>query len=178
MLFSIYYFHLNLVKMPMGKRASLRPKEDIYSIKELTKLYKREKNTRMQKRLLAIKMMLEEEKLSSYDVARRLSVSPTSVRYWVSKYNEGGYELLKENGPRGGKPRMSDEEFLKVVEEIGLESPKWTLERIALLTQQRHKQGLKKSAVSYRLKIMGIHKKRANLYEGKEKKQRLKREIE
>src|SRR6266478_9360135 len=111
----------------MGKRASIRPKKNIYSIKELTDLYKKEKNTRMQKRLLAIKMMLEEERLSSYDVARRLSASPTSVRDWVSKYNEGGYGALKESGPRGGKPKISDEEFLKVVEEIGLENPNWTL---------------------------------------------------
>lgn len=156
----------------MGKRASVRPKEDIYSIKELTDLYKKQKNTRMQKRLLAIKMMLEEKELSSYDVARRLSVSPTSVRDWVSKYNEGGYEALKESGPRGGKVRISDEEFLRVVEEIGLENPKWTLERIAILTQERHKLGLKKSAVWYRLKKMGISRKRRELIgrQGKETK--------
>lgn len=154
----------------MGKRASVRPVKDIYSINELTNLFKKEKNARMQKRLLAIKMMLEEEKLSSYDVARRLSVSPTSVRDWVSKYNEGGYERLIESGRRGGKPKVSDEEFLKVVEEIGSENPKWTLERIAFLTQQRHKKGLKKSAVWYRLKKMGIRRKRGNLFSGKEKK--------
>jgi transposase len=147
----------------MGKRASIRPKESIYSIKELTNLYKKEKNTRMQKRLLAIKMMLEEEKLSSYDIARRLSTSPTSVRDWVSKYNEGGYEALKESGSRGGKPKISDEELLNIIEEIGLENPRWTLERIALLTRQKHKQGLKKSAVWYRLKKMGIRRKHGDL---------------
>ena len=159
----------------MGKRASVRPKENIYSMKELTNLYKKERSTRMQKRLLAIKMMLEEEKLSSYDVARRLSVSPTSVRDWVSKYNEGGYGALKESGPRGGKPKISDEEFLKVVEEISLENPKWTLETIALLTQQRHKQGLKKSAVWYRLKRMGV-RKRKSYVQARERKRDLERE--
>lgn len=144
----------------MGKRAIVRPKEDIYSIEELTNLYKKEKNARMQKRLLAIKMMLEEKDLSSYDVARRLSVSPTSIRDWVNKYNEGGYERLKEIRPRWGKPRVSDEEFLRVLEEISLENSNWTLEKIAILTQERYKKGLKKSAVWYRLKKMGIRKRR------------------
>jgi len=159
----------------MGRRASVRPKKEIYSIKELTNLYKKERITRIQKRLLAIKMMIEEEKLSSYDVARRLSVSPTSVRSWVSKYNEGGYKALKESGPRGGKPKISDEEFLKVVEEIGLENPKCTLEKIALLIQKRHKPGLKKSAVWFRLKKMGIRRGRENSYAGKQKKLNLKK---
>ncbi len=156
----------------MGKRASVRPKEDIHTIKELIGFYKKEKNIRMQKRLLAIKMMLEEKNLSSYDVARRLSVSPTSVRDWVNRYNEGGYGRLKEIGPRGGKPRVSDEEFLRVLEEIGLENPNWTLEKISILTQQRYKEGLKKSAVWYRLKKMGISRKRRDFMhrQGKETK--------
>src|SRR5581483_9599941 len=157
LLFHIYNFHIILVKTSMGKRASIRPKRDIYSIEELTSLYKKEKSARMQKRLLAIKMMLEEEKLSSYDVARRLSVSPTSIRDWVSRYNEGGYETLKESGPRGGKPNISDEELLKDIE---LENKKWTLESVALLTQQRYKRGLKKSAVWYRLKKNGYRCKK------------------
>ena len=153
----------------MGKRAIVRPKEDIYSIEELTNLYKKEKNARMQKRLLAIKMMLE-EKLSSYDIARRLSVSPTSIRDWVNKYNEGGYERLKEIRPRGGKPRVSDEEFLRILEEISLENSKWTLEKIAILTQERYKKGLKKSAVWYRLKKMGIRKRRGYSIRRQEKR--------
>lgn len=155
------------------RRASVRPKEDIYSIKELTNLYKKEKDTRMQKRLLAIKMMLEEKKLSSYDVGRRLSVSPTSVRDWVNKYNEAGYEALKGSEPRGGKSKISDEEFLKVVDEIGPENPKWTLERIAILTQHRHKQGLKKSAVWYRLKKMGIRRKQGERVRGQGKETKI-----
>jgi transposase len=141
----------------MGRRASIKPNRSIYSVEELTELYKKEKNTRMQKRLLAVKMMLEEDDISSYDVASRLSTSPTSIRDWVNKYNQGGYEALKGKGPRGGKPRISDEEFLKIIEEIPLGTSQWTLERIAVLTQQRHKDGIKKSAVWYRLRKMGIH---------------------
>jgi transposase len=141
----------------MGRRASIKPNRSIYSVEELTELYKKEKNTRMQKRLLAVEMMVEEDDISSYDVASRLSTSPTSIRDWVNKYNKGGYEALKEKGPRGGKPRISDEEFLKIIEEIPLGDPRWTLKRIAVLIQQRHKDGIKKSAVWYRLKKMGIH---------------------
>ena len=141
----------------MGRKASIKPSRSIYSLGELTELYKKENNTRMQKRLLAVKMMLEEEDISSYDVATRLSTSATSVRDWVNKYNQGGYEALKEKGPRGGKPRISDREFLNIMEEISIETPQWTLQKIAFLTQQKHKEGLKKSAVWYRLKKMGIH---------------------
>jgi transposase len=140
----------------MGRRTSVKPEQGIYSLKELTKLYNREKNPRVQKRLLAIKMMLEED-LSSYDVAKRMSVSPTSVREWVRRYNQGGYGALRERGIGGSKPRVTDEEFVKVIEEIELGDPKWTLERIALLIKHRYNKGLKKSAIWYRLKKMGIH---------------------
>jgi transposase len=144
----------------MGRRADIKPNKSTYSVQELTELYKKGKNTRMQKKLLAIKMMLEEEKLSSYDVARRLSVSPTSVREWVNKYNRGGYESLKEKGPRGIKSRISDEEFLDILAgTIGGKNP--TLERIADLTQGRHEKGLKKSAIWNRLRKL---RKRSDKY--------------
>ncbi|HEX3034232.1 MAG TPA: helix-turn-helix domain-containing protein, partial [Thermodesulfobacteriota bacterium] len=103
----------------MGRRTSIKPEKGIYSLEDLTKLYKREKNSRVQKRLLAIKMMVEED-ISSYDVARRMSVSPTSVRDWVRRYNQGGYEALEERGIGGSKPRITDEEFVRVIEEIEL----------------------------------------------------------
>jgi predicted DNA-binding ArsR family transcriptional regulator len=74
----------------MGGRASIKPNKSIYSLEELTKLYKKEKDTRVQKRLLAMKMMLEDQNISSYDVGRRLSCSPTSIREWVKRYNQEG----------------------------------------------------------------------------------------
>jgi len=144
----------------MGRRADIKPNKSIYSVEELTELYEKEKNTRMQKRLLAVKMMLEEDDISSYDVAKRLSTSPTSVREWVKKYNRGGYESLKEKGPRGIKPRISDEEFLDILAgTIGGKSS--TLERIADLTQGKHEKGLKKSAIWNRLRKL---RKRSNKY--------------
>jgi transposase len=139
----------------MGRRTSIKPEQGIYSLEELTKLYKREKNPRVQKRLLAMKMMLEED-ICSYDVARRMSASPTSVRDWVKRYNQGGYKALEERAIGGSKPRVTDEEFVRVIEEIELGDPKWTLERIALLIKHRYNKGLKKSAVWYSLKKMGI----------------------
>jgi transposase len=139
----------------MGRRTSIKPGQGIYSLDELRKLYKREKSPRVQKRLLAVKMMIEED-ISSYDVARRMSVSPTSVRDWVSRYNQGGYEALEERAIGGSKPRVTDEEFVRVIEEIELADPKWTLKRIASLIKHRYNKGLKKSAVWYRLKRMGI----------------------
>ncbi len=136
----------------MGRRASIKPNKSIYSLEELTKLYKKEKDTRVQKRLLAMKMMLEDQNISSYHVGRRLSCSPTSIRQWVERYNQGGYEALKQKSPGGNNTKITDEEFLKIIGEIPLGDPRWTLQRIALLTQQKHKEGIKKSAVWYRLK--------------------------
>ena len=40
----------------MGRRTSVKPDKGIYSLVELTKLYKREKNSRVQKRLIAIEI--------------------------------------------------------------------------------------------------------------------------
>lgn len=59
------------------------------TVKELRRLYKDEKNPRVQRKLLGIKMMVEED-LSSYEVAQRLSVSPTTARKWLKRYNESG----------------------------------------------------------------------------------------
>ena len=56
---------------------------------ELRRLYKNEKNPRVQRKLLGIKMMVEED-LSSYEVAQRLRVSPTTARKWLKSYNESG----------------------------------------------------------------------------------------
>jgi transposase len=141
----------------MGRRASIKPNKSINSLEELTKLYKKEKDTRVQKRVLAMKMILEDQNIFSYDVGRRLSCSPTSIREWVKRYNQGGYEALKQKSPRGNNTKITEEEFLKIIEEIPLGDPRWTLQRIALLTQQKHKDGIKKFAVWYRLKKVGIH---------------------
>lgn len=133
----------------MGRRASIKPNKGIYSLEELTKLYKKEKDTRVQERLLAMEIMLEDQNISSYDVGRRLSCSPTSIRQWVKRYNQGGYEALEQRSP-GRNNTNTGEEFLKIIGEIPLGDPRWTLQRIAPLTQQKHKEGIKKSAVWYR----------------------------
>ncbi|MGE5446690.1 MAG: helix-turn-helix domain-containing protein [Ignavibacteriales bacterium] len=125
---------------------------------ELRRLYKNEKNPRVQRKLLGIKMMVEED-LSSYEVSQRLSVSPTTARKWLKRYNESGYEGLLHRYVPGGRLNITDQEFLSIIEEIDLGNPQWTLQRIALLTQKRHNRGLKKSAVWLRLKKMGIHGK-------------------
>jgi methylmalonyl-CoA mutase N-terminal domain/subunit len=45
----------------MGRRASIKPNKGIYSLEELTKLYKKEKDTRVQERLLAMKRRKKDE---------------------------------------------------------------------------------------------------------------------
>ncbi len=124
---------------------------------EVRRLYKKEKNPRVQRKLLGIKMMVEED-LSSYEVAQRLSISPTAARKWLKRYNESGYKGLLDRYIPGGRLNITDQQFLSIIiEEIELGNPQWTLERIALLTQKRYNRGLKKSAVWLRLKKMGIH---------------------
>jgi transposase len=132
------------------------------TVEELRRIYRNEKNARVQKKLLGIKMMVEEE-LSSYEVAQRLNVSPTTARKWLKRYNESGYEGLLDRYVPGGRLNITDQQFLSIIEEIDLGNPQWTLQRIALLTQHRYAKGLKKSAVWLRLKKWVFMEKRQSI---------------
>jgi hypothetical protein len=62
----------------------LKVDESKHRIEELRRLYRGGKDARVQRRVVGIKMMIEED-LSSYEVARRLSVSATAVTKWGMK---------------------------------------------------------------------------------------------
>ncbi len=87
------------------------------SRKELDKMYMEEKNPRMKERLLAISLLSEGKSIS--DVASTLRRSVRSIERWVNAWNAGGYDGLLPKFTGGPKPMLSDEEWDKVLDEIG-----------------------------------------------------------
>ena len=73
------------------------------SIKDIdfASLAKKEKNARMQQRLLALAHFQDGK--SRYKIAEYLKVSRTSVNKWISEFLRYGLEGLKE-APRSGRP--------------------------------------------------------------------------
>jgi transposase len=83
---------------------------------ELNKLYKRETNLRIKERLLAIVHLYEGKNV--YEVADILKRSNRTIKYWLSRWNEQGYNGLVPQNRNGKKPKMSLDEWDEVIKEI------------------------------------------------------------
>jgi putative transposase len=83
---------------------------------DLDKLYKEENNIRIKERLLAIIHLYEGRNV--YEVADILKRSERTIKYWLSRWNEKGYEGLIPQNRNGRKPRMPSSEWDKVIKEI------------------------------------------------------------
>jgi transposase len=96
------------------------------------------------------------------EVARRLSVTRTTVARWEAARREGGVEALRRP-TRFGRPRkLSDEQCEQLVQALktgalaaGFSTELWTLPRIALLIRQRFSVSLTDSAVWRLLRALG-----------------------
>lgn len=96
------------------------------------------------------------------EVARRLSVTRTTVARWEAARREGGVEALRRPA-RFGRPRkLSDEQCEQLVQALkagaltaGFSTELWTLPRIALLIRQRFSVSLTDSAVWRLLRALG-----------------------
>lgn len=83
---------------------------------ELEEKYKSEKNSMVKERLLALLHLYEGKGIP--EVSRITKRSKSSIRRWLKKWNEKGYEGLIPKLTGGPKPRLSDSEWDKVLEEI------------------------------------------------------------
>ena len=72
------------------------------------------KSARIKERELIIK--LNNEKRSTYDIARVLGISQTKASFWVRRYKKTG---ILENLPRSGRPTpLTKDELKSIASEI------------------------------------------------------------
>jgi transposase len=77
------------------------------------------------------------------EVARQLGVSAQAVSVWHARWQAGGSDALRSQGPSGPAPRLSDAQLATVEQALlegatanGFVGELWTLDRIALAIQR------------------------------------------
>ena len=83
---------------------------------ELITLYKKEKNSRIKERLLAIIYLYDNNTLE--DTSKLLNRSISSIKRWLRAWNNNGYNGLKPRFRGGRKPKLSYDEWMKILKEI------------------------------------------------------------
>lgn len=82
----------------------------------LEKLYRSEANGRLKERLLAILMLYEGKTIS--EVSGLLKLTRQTLTNWLSAWNKGTYQGLKPCFSGGYAPRLSEQDWNQVVEQI------------------------------------------------------------
>lgn len=90
-------------------------------IPELEKIFKKEKNMRMKSRIHAV--ILAHQGYSNYEISKILLVHPSSVKYWIERWNKGGVENLKDKVACGRPSKFSKDEIEELKKDLKL-SPK------------------------------------------------------
>ncbi len=86
------------------------------SEEELAELYRDETNPRIKERLQAILLLYEGRK--TQEVADIVKRARSTIENWIKLWNENGYEGLVPEFKGGPKPKLSDEEWEKIKDEI------------------------------------------------------------
>ena len=84
------------------------------SFEELEKRYKAEKNSRVKLRILIVWRV--KEGISTTRLEEELHVHHSTVSTWVKRFNEEGFDGLKDQSKSGRPPKISHEEFQEVLE--------------------------------------------------------------
>lgn len=83
---------------------------------ELEERYRKESNSRVKERLLAILHLYDGK--SIVEASRMVKRGVRSVKRWLRAWNRNGYEGLMPNFNGGPKPKMAESEWDKVLKEI------------------------------------------------------------
>jgi transposase len=83
---------------------------------ELERIYREEKEGRVKERLLAILELYEGKKIK--EAARVVRRSGSTIKRWLKLWNENGYKGLIPKFSGGPKPKLNEEEWNKILEEI------------------------------------------------------------
>jgi len=84
---------------------------------ELEEKYRKEKDSTIRERLLAILLLYDGRNI--YEVAEILRRSERTIKEWLRRWNNEGHEgILPRKSKRGRKPKLTDEEWDKILKEI------------------------------------------------------------
>jgi len=74
---------------------------------ELEERYRKEKYSKIKERLLAILLLYDGKNI--YEVAEIIRRSERTIKKWLERWNERGYEgIIPETSKRGRKQKISD----------------------------------------------------------------------
>jgi len=96
-------------------------------------------------------------------IARALGITEATVRTWLTRFNAGGVDGLKD-APRSGRPPVYDAaEVGEVVaaslpkpDDLGLPFGSWTLDRLTAYLQERKQLGIGRTRVGEILRAEGL----------------------
>lgn len=83
---------------------------------ELEALYRRETNARVKERLLVILELYEGKNLK--ETGRTVRKHRGTVKRWLDRWNEVGYDGLAPQFGHGGKSFVTEEEWIEILNEI------------------------------------------------------------
>ncbi|MEX2752607.1 MAG: helix-turn-helix domain-containing protein [Candidatus Freyarchaeota archaeon] len=118
------------------------------SFEELEKRYKEEKNPRVKLRILMVWRV--KEGVTTIELGRELHVHHSTISSWVKRFNEQGFDGLRDRPKSGRPPKISHEEFQEVLEKNPRDEG-YPLEAWSVKILQVH---LKKRSVNYNLSYL------------------------
>lgn len=84
------------------------------SFEELEKRYKAEKNSKVKLRILIV--WRAKEGISTTRLEKELHVHHSTISTWVKRFNEKGFDGLKDQPKSGRPPKISHEKFQEILE--------------------------------------------------------------
>ncbi len=96
--------------------------------------YRKERDPRVKERLLAILLLYDGKNI--HEVAEIIRRSGRRVKEWLKRWNREGYEgIMPETSKRGRKPKISSEEWDKILKEI--EGEGMTLKEVTVYIKRK-----------------------------------------
>lgn len=99
-------------------------------------MYKIERDSRVKERILLI-IKVSSDKHHIESVAKELHRARSWAYKWYKRYNDGGFEGLKDK-PRRGRPSFTDENIMMAIrKELSDSNTGWDIKQVMNLIQKR-----------------------------------------
>lgn len=98
------------------------------TLEELKEALRREKSPKIRERIRIV--LHVKSGLSGRKTAKLMGLSRDTVRRWVKRFNEKGFEGLKDRPRKGGEPKIDHKKIVEILEtsprEFGYKIEMWT----------------------------------------------------
>lgn len=113
------------------------------SIEDIRAILKKSINGEYKLRLLALEKMMTNPNMSTFDIGAMFYLEKTTLLRWLTWYNEGGLERLKNGnggkGTNGGAPVVYDKKMFDALADAidKKQDMVWTLEKMQLFLKEQ-----------------------------------------